>query len=103
MSRMWVPPGDYREGVKKIIYYPTAQGADFDELLSGCKDEDLKDSLKILESADNSVLRRRKIEREIRIRAKSPALPERSTWNEWFKEEWNKIRLAAVRLREGAL
>lgn len=103
MSRMWVPPGNYREGVKKIIYYPAAQGADFNDLLAGCTEEDLKESLKVLETADNSVLRRRKIERELRIRAKSCALLERSTWNEWFKEEWNKIRLAAVQLREGAV
>lgn len=103
MSRMWIPPGDYREGVKKIIYYPSSQGTDFNDLLAGCTDEDLNDSLKILETADNSVLRRRKIERELRIRDKSTALLERSTWNEWFKEEWNKIRMAAVKLREGAL
>lgn len=100
MSVAWIPPGDYREGVRKIIYYPKSGDLDFDEILSASTEEDLKASLKVLERSYHTVTRIKKINTELKRRKRPSGFIGRSAWNEWFTEEWNNIRRAAARLQE---
>lgn len=100
MSVAWIPPGDYREGVEKIIYHTDGQSEDFKELLSKSSLEDLEEALKIPEKSDNTVTRRARIKTELRIRKRPIGIKSNSAWYKWFEQEWNGIRRAAARLQE---
>ena len=95
MSVVWSPPGNYRDGVQKIIDFPNGQSPEFTNLLAQSTIEDLEDALKVLEKSDNATIRRSKVKTELGMRKKPPGHKSQSRWSKWFEKEWNDVRRAA--------
>ena len=106
MTKVWIPPGDYSPGVKKILYAPGTSSVLLNEIVFKASTEDLEEAMKILEKLAHTKTKRDRIKKELFLRNnKDKAYKEggykEDKWFQEFKEEWNRIRKAAGKTKGG--
>ena len=68
MTKVWIPPGDYSPGVKKILYAPGTSSVLLNEIVFKASTEDLEEAMKILEKLAHTKTKRDRIKKELFLR-----------------------------------